>query len=94
MGGGEPARWVLVWGGQRWRWHRRRRRRCRRRRGAWAAAWDRLWATVARVAAVPNQGRRRYVGQVWQRQKGGGGELGGGVGNATARSNGEGGCKG
>mmetsp|Transcript_49333 Transcript_49333/g.156204 ORF Transcript_49333/g.156204 Transcript_49333/m.156204 type:complete len:290 (+) Transcript_49333:651-1520(+) len=33
MGGGEPARWVLVWGGQRWRWHRRRRRRCRRRRG-------------------------------------------------------------
>ena len=40
-----------------------------------AAAWrvgggvvDRLWATVARVAAVPNQGRRRYVGQVWQRQ--------------------------
>ena len=68
MGGGEPARWVLVWGGQRWRWHRRRRRRCRRRRGAWAAAWDRLWATVARVAAVPNQGRRRYVSQVWQRQ--------------------------
>ena len=40
-----------------------------------AAAWrvgggvePRLWATVARVAAVPNQGRRRYVGQVWQRQ--------------------------
>ena len=83
MGGGEPARWVLVWEGQRWRWHRRRRRR----RGAWAVAWDRLWATVARVAAVPNQGRRRYVG-LWARcgnGKGGGGEWGGGVGNARRR---------
>ena len=66
-----------------------------------AAAWrvgggvePRLWATVARAAAVPNQGRRRYVGARCGSGKGGGGELGGGVDNATARSNGEGGCKG
>ena len=63
-----------------------------------AAAWrvgggvePRLWATVARAAAVPNQGRRPRGG-MWARcgsVKGGGVELGGGVGNATARSNGE-----
>jgi len=66
----------------------------RRRRGAWAAAWNRGCGQRWR-------GRRRCLikgaGGMWARcgsGKGGGGELGGGVGNATARSNGEGGCKG
>ena len=71
MGGGEPARWVGARVG---------RAAVALAQAApaavSAAAWrvgggvEPVWATVARAAAVPNQGRRprRYVGQVWQRQ--------------------------
>ena len=69
MGGGEPARWVLVG-----------RAAVALAQAAPAAVSAAAWRVgggvgpvvgngrVARVAAVPNQGRRRYVGQVWQRQ--------------------------